>query len=1005
MAGKKNGVELAKAYVQIIPSMEGMQENIETALNGGGGVGGIGSKAGEMLGKGLTSAFTKAVGFLKDSLETGMGFDSAMSQVAATMGTTVDEITELRDKAKEMGAATNYSATQAAEGLNILAMSGYDAEHSMEMLEDVLHLAAAGGMEMSEAAGDISGAMKGFGDASKDSAYYADLMAKGATLANTSVSQLGQALSDGSAMGKAYSQSAEGMTVSLLRLAEQGEVGSGAATALAAAYANLYTPMDQAKEVMNKLGVEAYDPVTGKAREFNTVVNELNEAIQRESQGNEAIANQYKDLIFGKQGLNAYNKLVVTSIDTQEQWAAALKESTGAASQQYDTMTDNLAGDMDKMRSAFEGLQIEISEELSEDLRGLIQVATEGLTWLTDHATDLIGTIKAIGVAALAMNLPAILGAAKTAMLAFNAACAANPLGLALSAISAGVIFISTQIDKMTDQINEIPDAFEGLDTEQVDFVKMLAEGTDDLAEAEKRCAEAEEMFHAAQDKRNSLQEELASAQEELRAINEKWVITQDEKLRRQELEREIIPGLTADIKSQNAAVGELGAAYLQAKDNTEALTEAQEQLAADTEAATIAEEEQAAAEEDLAAKKEAFAEQLKESMKEAITANIELNDKTVRLSRDTAERMGEIIDSYDEMYAHQKQAIEGSFDLFDGFTADTSLTFDTLMKNLKDTSFYMNDWATAIEQLGKKGVSKGLLDELKSMGGDSWQIVYAMNHATQEQLDEYSSLWEKTQTQITTTTDRMMKAEKDNVEAELSALAGIPDTKIEEIKAAFEKAGYTGVKGYADSIRTHFDEAEKAVDELVDRQLEKLKSDETITEFSEMGKNVYLGLAQGMNDPSVTTALDTAVEVIVNRVIKKTQEGFEIESPSKVFDEMGVYIPEGLAGGVVRGTDSAEAAIQYMTDTVIDAAQDELTGADLGLDLNVNALDRVVSSADYRSSAADYNTDYAAPTQKKTPATFVFQLNGREIAEASFEDMNELLGKTTTLQARGIAR
>ena len=1002
MAGKKNGVELAKAYVQIIPSMEGVQQNIEDALNGGGGVGDIGSKAGEKLGKGLTSAFTKAVGFLKDSLETGMGFDSAMSQVAATMGTTVDEITELRDKAKEMGAATNYSATQAAEGLNILAMSGYDAEHSMEMLEDVLHLAAAGGMEMSEAAGDISGAMKGFSDASKDSAYYADLMAKGATLANTSVSQLGQALSDGSAMGKAYSQSAEGMTVSLLRLAEQGEVGSGAATALAAAYANLYTPMDQAKEVMNKLGVEAYDPVTGKAREFNTVVNELNEAIQRESQGNEAIANQYKDLIFGKQGLNAYNKLVVTSIEKQEEWAQALAESTGAASQQYDTMTDNLAGDMDKMRSAFEGLQIEISEELSEDLRGLIQVATEGLTWLTDHSKAIIGVISGIGAAAVAMNLPAVFAAAKTAVLALNAALTASPL-FGLSVVLGGLLAVSGVIDDMTEKINEIPDAFEGLDKGEVDFIKSVTEGTNDLAEAEQRLGEAEVRLKNLQTERDSTLANRKAAEEELLALKEKEYWTNEDWIRAEQLEYETIPQLTEKLNEQRAAVGEMAAAKMDAKAQVDALTEAQEQLAADTEAATIAEEEQAAAEEDLAAKKEAFAELLKESMKEAITANIELNDKTVRLSRDTAERMGEIIDSYDEMYAHQKQAIEGSFDLFDGFTADTSLTFDTLMKNLKDTSFYMNDWATAIEQLGKKGVSKGLLDELKSMGGDSWQIVYAMNHATQEQLDEYSSLWEKTQTQITTTTDRMMKAEKDNVEAELSALAGIPDTKIEEIKAAFEKAGYTGVKGYADSIRDHFDEAEKAVDDLVNKQLEKLKSDETITEFSEMGKNVYLGLAKGMNDPSVTTALDTAVEVIVNRVIKKTEEGFEIKSPSKVFDEMGVYIPEGLAGGVVRGTDSAEAAIQYMTDTVIDAAQDQLTGADLGLDLNVNALDRVVSSADYRSSAADYDGGYTAP-ERKTPATIVFELDSHEIARATFPDINELLGRTTALQARGYA-
>lgn len=997
--GGKNGVELAKAYVQIIPSMEGIQSGIENALNGGGGMGDIGSRAGNALGGAFSSAFSKAVGFLKDSVATGMGFDSAVSQIAATMGKSVDQITELRDKAKEMGAATNYSATQAAEGLNILAMSGYDAEKSMEMLEDVLHLAAAGGMEMSEAAGDISGAMKGFGDASKDSAYYADLMAKGATLANTSVSQLGQALADGSSMGKAYSQSAEGMTVSLLRLAEQGETGAAAATALSAAYANLYTPMDQAKEAMDELGVSAYDS-TGATRDFNTVVNELNEAIQRESQGNEAIANQYKDLIFGKQGLNAYNKLVVTSIDTQEQWAQTLKDSTGAAAAQYDTMTDNLKGDLDMMQSAFEGLQIQISDELSGDIRKLVQTASEGLTWLTEHSKDLIGTIKAIGVAAVAMNLPAILGAARAAMLAFNAACAANPLGLALSAVAASTIFVSTQIDKMTDKINEIPDAFEGLDEGQTEFVKKLAEGTDDLAESEKRCAEAEEMFHAAQEKRNSLQSELASAQEELHAINEKWVITQDEKLRRQELEREIIPGLTAEIKSQNAAVGELGAAYLSVKDSTQALAEAQEQEQQEIVETTEAVQAQEEADENLAAKKEVLAEKLKKAMKEALDVNIELDGKTVELSRTTAESIGLIIDEYDKMYESQRKAIEGSFSLFNGFTADTSMTFDTLMKNLQDTSFYMNDWATAIEQLGQKGVSKDLLEELQGMGADSWKLVYSLNHATQEQLAEYSALWESTHAQIKTTTDRMMADEKTAAEQLIGSFKEVPETDLEEIRAAFERAGLASVNGYEKAVEDYLGQKEKAIDKIVDAQIAALESDDTIKKLEDAGKSLPYGLAVGMNDPDAMVRLDEATSVIVKRVIDETKKKFDSHSPSRVFADIGEDLPAGLGVGMENNTDSAVKAADYMAERVIGAARDDLTGADLDLGANVRVLDYAVQ----RQAPAERDTPRGEDGRRQ-PMTVQIVLPERGVvAEWLVDDINALLGQTTTLQMGGFA-
>lgn len=419
------GTSLAKAYVQILPSMEGFKGKLEE------GLGGSGAAAGKSSGASFGGAFAAAAGtaikasaaaitagvagvsaFAKTAIETGEEFDSTMSQVAATMGLTAESIAEnvngagdaydmLRKKAKEMGAETNFTATQAAEGLNILAMSGYDAERSVDMIADVLHLAAAGSMDMSDAAGYISGAMKGFNDETKSSGYYADLMAKGATLANTSVSQLGDALSGAAAMGSAYSQSAEDMTISLLRLAEQGEVGSNAATMLSAAMANVYTPMDQAKQAMDELGVSAYDDL-GAARDFNAVINDLSEAIERNAGGSEELANQYKDLIFGKQGLQAYNKLVVTGTEKQEEWAEALAgASTGAgeAAKQYDTMTDNLQGDIDIWNSALDGFRQTISDQITPTVREFVQLGTEGIGKITEgfESGGIEGAVEALG--------------------------------------------------------------------------------------------------------------------------------------------------------------------------------------------------------------------------------------------------------------------------------------------------------------------------------------------------------------------------------------------------------------------------------------------------------------------------------------------------------------------------------------------------------------------------------------------------------------------------------
>lgn len=393
----------------------------------------VAKKVGQMALQAFKEMAGQAVDFCKSAVSVGQEFDSSMSQVAATLGMTTNDIKnnvngagdtfdKLREKAKEMGASTNFSASQAADGLNTLAMSGYSAEKSIAMIEDVLHLSAAGSIDMANAAGYISGAMKGFNDNTKDSAYYADLMAKGATLANTSVAQLGEAMSSGAAGAAAYSQTADSMTVALLRLAEQGDVGSAAGTALAAAMKNLYTPSDKAKKALAELGISAYD-TNGKARDFNTVVNELNNSLSKYTEEQQ---NAYKQSIFGQQGLNAYNKMVVTAIDKQNEWTQALANCSGEAANQYATMTDNLQGDIDSWNSALDGFKIELSDKLMPTVREFVQFGTESLSSITkafqengfDGVMDALSDSLNNGITMITQKLPQFLSVAKTIVLA-----------------------------------------------------------------------------------------------------------------------------------------------------------------------------------------------------------------------------------------------------------------------------------------------------------------------------------------------------------------------------------------------------------------------------------------------------------------------------------------------------------------------------------------------------------------------------------------------------------
>lgn len=335
-------------------------------------IGGAFKAVGKVAKTAMVAGSAAAVAFTKTSIDAGMNFDTAMSQVAATMGTTVDKIGNVKAKAEEMGRTTKYTATEAAEGMNILAQAGLSADEQISGIGTVLNLASAGAMSLEESASYTAGAVKGFGDSMSNASYYADLMAKGATLANTDVRGLGEAFSGSAATAKNYGQAADSVTLSLLRLAEQNVTGSEASTALNRAMADLYTPTDDASKALDQLGVSAYKS-NGEAKDFNDLVDELNGSLQgmTAEQKNNALAT-----IFTTQGLQAFNKMTASSDATVQKFWKGIQDSSGSAAQQAATQLDNLQGDITLLSSATEGLQLAFYNTFSGTIRG----ATKGVT-------------------------------------------------------------------------------------------------------------------------------------------------------------------------------------------------------------------------------------------------------------------------------------------------------------------------------------------------------------------------------------------------------------------------------------------------------------------------------------------------------------------------------------------------------------------------------------------------------------------------------------------------
>lgn len=312
------------------------------------------------------------------------------------MGKTVDDIQDLREFAQQMGATTAFSAAEAAEGLNVLAMAGLEAEEQIAALPDVLNLAAAGAISMENAASYTVGAVKGFSDEMGNAHYYADLIAKGATLANTSVEGLGAALSRSAATASSYGQEADSVTLSLLRLANQNVTGEAAATALNRAMSDLYTPTASAKKALTELGVSAYDVTTGAARDFNDVVADLSKAL---SGMKDEQANAYAATIFTTQGLNAFNKMTAATDETMQKFTAGLADIDGSAAQQAATQLNNLAGDITMFQSALGSAQIVLNDQLTPSLREFVQFGTAGISTLTDAFKEggFAGAMEALG--------------------------------------------------------------------------------------------------------------------------------------------------------------------------------------------------------------------------------------------------------------------------------------------------------------------------------------------------------------------------------------------------------------------------------------------------------------------------------------------------------------------------------------------------------------------------------------------------------------------------------
>ena len=371
--------------------------------------------AAKVAGAAVAAASTAVVAFGASAVKTGAEFDTAMSQVAATMGKTVDEVQELRDFAQQMGSTTVFSATQSAEALNYMALAGYDAEQAMSALPTVLNLAAAGSIDLAYASDMVTDAQSALGLSMEESSIMVDQMAKTASKSNTSVAQLGEAILTVGGTASYMAGGTEQVNKVLGVLADNGIKGAEAGTHLRNMLLSLSAPTDNAQAVIDKFGLQIFD-ADGKMRDFADIFPELNAAM-------DGLTDQEKldafSQLFNTRDIASATALLNTSVDRWEELGDAIVDSKGAAEAMAATQLDNLNGDITLFKSALEGAQITISDQLTPTLREFVQFGSKGLSELTEGfkegglsgAMDAFGSLLGEGLTKIAESLPSVVNA------------------------------------------------------------------------------------------------------------------------------------------------------------------------------------------------------------------------------------------------------------------------------------------------------------------------------------------------------------------------------------------------------------------------------------------------------------------------------------------------------------------------------------------------------------------------------------------------------------------
>ena len=388
-SGKIGGIR------SMLDSISGKIHTVTVNVRQNGGLSGLASKAGGavsgvaggmMMGTGMQMAGAAGIGFgVYDTVKTYMDFEAEMKRVQAISGASQGDFESLTAKAKEMGATTQFSATESAQALEYMAMAGWKTDEMLSGISGIMSLAAASGEDLGSVSDIVTDALTAFGLKASDSAHFADVLAQAASNSNTNVGMMGYTFKYVAPIAGALKYSVEDVGVSIGLMANAGIKAEQAGTSLRAIMTRLVAPPKKAAKAMDALGLSVKN-ADGSMKPWNETMLELRAKFAGLT---DAEKTQMAASIAGQEAMSGFLAMVNASDADFEKLTAAIGNADGAADHMAKTVNDNLKGDLKALSSTWEAFQLEFMEgKGSEGLRSFVQGVRDDVAKFKTYVSD-----------------------------------------------------------------------------------------------------------------------------------------------------------------------------------------------------------------------------------------------------------------------------------------------------------------------------------------------------------------------------------------------------------------------------------------------------------------------------------------------------------------------------------------------------------------------------------------------------------------------------------------